>query len=113
MEPETATFQNEPTVVQAEPVVEQHDNKKKKIFIIITVVVIALTAVGFWYFNKNGGLQQTQTPEEALESLKESSLPVTKTPEEQVKEVDALIKGSEPVKASEDDRLNQLRALSQ
>lgn len=87
-------------------------NHNLRTMTIITIGLIVLISAAVWMFYR-ADKKTDPTPEETLQSLKESSLPVTQSEEEQVKQIDPLTKGSEPVKTNEEDRLNQLKALSQ
>ena len=110
MEDTTAQPNNyNPRVHEEHAVLSEYDLKKQRTAVaIICIVIVAALAV--WYFIEQK--DKTLTPEEALRSLSESSLPVHKTPEQIFAQGSVLSATSSPTKTTSQDRLQMLNSLN-
>lgn len=98
-----------PRVLEEHAVLSDYEKKKQRTALaIVCIVIVAVLSV--WYFIEQKG--KTLTPEEALRSLSESSLPVNKTPEQVFAQGSMLGATSSPTKTTPGDRLQMLNSLN-
>jgi hypothetical protein len=115
MEPDIQQSTSTPATPRMIDVMPVHpmDEKKRHIIILGTIFIVLIgAAMAYWFYRKN---QTTDfidlSPAEQLQTLKESSQPVTASESERLKDLEDLSKSSQPVKTSEQERLDQLDSL--
>ncbi|MFZ4500065.1 MAG: hypothetical protein ACOYMZ_01025 [Minisyncoccia bacterium] len=98
-----------PRVLEEHAVLSGYEQKKQRTAVAIICIVIVV-GLAVWYFMEQK--DKALSPEEALRSLSESSLPVNKTPEQVFAQGSVLGATSSPTKTTPSDRLQMLNSLN-